>query len=157
MSERNLSWHIFDKTPRIILDKDIINFSPVAVTLLSYIHVVPHIMLYACSVSDTWSICMLDKGMKWTKIFPKGIHRCRLTAIETFLLVEKKVISNMIVHSSQPIRALHYNWLGRTKLNCWLGTRPVQKDNQSYTSHAPEKRFFGNGLPKVQVFSMVFL
>ncbi len=42
--------------------------------------------------------------------------------IQTFLLVGNKVISNMIVHSSQPIRALPYNWLGRTdtKLNCWI-------------------------------------
>ncbi len=30
-----------------------------------------------------------------------------------------------------------------TKLNCWIEALPVQNDNQSYTSHSPEKRFFG--------------
>ncbi len=33
--------------------------------------------------------------------------------------------------------------LSWTKLNCWIEARPVQNDNQSYTSHSPEKRFFG--------------
>ncbi len=38
---------------------------------------------------------------------------------------------------------LQLTWETDTKLNCWLGARPVQNDNQSYTSHPPEKRFFG--------------
>ncbi len=59
----------------------------------------------------------------------------------------------MIVHSSQPIRALSYNW---TQLNCWLEARPVQKDNQSYTSHAPENRYFGSSEFHQDLHAMAF-
>ncbi len=44
--------------------------------------------------------------------------------------------------SPRRIKSDELSW---TKLNCWLEARPVQKDNQSYTSHAPENRFFGTG------------
>ncbi len=36
--------------------------------------------------------------------------------------------------------------LSWTELNCWIEARHVQNDNQSYTSHSPEKRFFGRDL-----------
>ncbi len=58
----------------------------------------------------------------------------------------------MTVHSSQPIRSLPYYWF-ETKYNLWLRARPVQNDNQSYTSHPPENRYFdtilGIGIEKI--------